>query len=146
MKCKIALGQEQLTCKNCCYFCDHKDGCEDICDEYENKECDEMIQDDYSPLQIIQKAVPEALQAVCQITLQKKKLDEQEAIMKEKIKEAMERNGIKSFETPEVKFTLILPSTRTTIDSAKLKKKYPDIAEECSKTSNVKSGVRISVK
>ena len=40
----------------------------------------------------------------------------------------------------------VAPTTRTTIDSKKLKADHPDIAEAYSKTSNVSASVRITVK
>ena len=66
--------------------------------------------------------------------------------MKSKLLEAMEKNGIKLFENDKVKFMYIAPTTRTSIDSAKLKKELPDVAEKYSKTSNVSASVRITVK
>ena len=67
-------------------------------------------------------------------------------VMKQKLQEAMETYGVKSFETPEVKFMYVAPTTRTTIDSKKLKADHPDIAKAYSKTSNVSASVRITVK
>jgi hypothetical protein len=144
MKCKITM-EENRECQNCCFFCDKKDKdtCEDVCGEMEEK-CEEQIEE--TDLQVIQSAVPDVLKAITDITVQKKKLDEQEKVMKKKLQEAMETYGVKSFETPEVKFLYVAPTTRTTIDSKKLKADHPDIAELYSKTSNVSASVRITVK
>lgn len=142
MKCKITM-EENRECQNCCFFCDKKDTCEDVCGEMEEK-CEEQIEK--TDLQVIQSAVPDVLKAITDITVQKKKLDEQEKVMKKKLQEAMETYGVKSFETPEVKFLYVAPTTRTTIDSKKLKADHPDIAEAYSKTSNVSASVRITVK
>lgn len=70
--------------------------------------------------------------------------------LKAKIKTAMEENGIdKGFnvETEEgsLKVTYRKPTTRTTLDSKKIKEELPDIYEEYSKTSNVSSSISISV-
>ena len=108
------------------------------------EKCEEQIEE--TDLQVIQSAVPDVLKAITDITVQKKKLDEQEKVMKKKLQEAMETYGVKSFETPEVKFLYVAPTTRTTIDSKKLKADHPDIAEAYSKTSNVSASVRITVK
>lgn len=143
MKCKVAT-EDNAKCNDCCFFCDKKDSCEDVCQEIEEK-CEEQFKEE-TDLQIIQSAVPDVLKAITDITVQKKKLEEQEKLMKKKLQEAMEQYGVKSFETPEVKFMYVASTTRTSIDSAKLKKNYPDIAEECSKTSNVSASVRITVK
>jgi hypothetical protein len=40
----------------------------------------------------------------------------------------------------------VAPTTKTTIDSTKLKKEHPDIAEQYTKVSNVSASVRITVK
>lgn len=97
-------------------------------------------------LEVMKSAAPEALQAIVMISIQKKKLEEREKLAKQKLLEAMEKYGVKSFETPEVKFLYVAPTTRTTINSKELKEKYPDIANECAKTSEVGASVRITVK
>lgn len=142
MKCKITM-EENRECQNCCFFYDKKDACEDACGEIEEK-CEEQVEE--TDLQVIQSAVPDVLKAITDITVQKKKLDEQEKVMKQKLQETMETYGVKSFETPEVKFMYVAPTTRTTIDSKKLKADHPDIAEAYSKTSKVSASVRITVK
>lgn len=78
---------------------------------------------------------------------QKIEFELQEKKLKEELLQAMEKYNITSWETPEkdVVITYKKATTRTTIDSTRLKKELPDIAEEYSKTSNVKSSVAISV-
>ena len=66
--------------------------------------------------------------------------------LREKLKAAMEQFGVKSFDNDLVKVTNIAASTTTRIDSAALKKKYPAIAEECSKVSNTSAYIKIEVK
>lgn len=44
-----------------------------------------------------------------------------------------------------LKFTYVSPSTRTTVDSKKLKEEYPEIYKKVIKTSDVKSSIRTSV-
>ena len=58
----------------------------------------------------------------------------------------MEKYGVKKFETDEVTFTYVAPTTRNTIDSKALKAEQPDIAALYTKTSNVKASVKITVK
>jgi len=70
--------------------------------------------------------------------------------LKAKIKTAMEENGIDkgfSIETEEgsLKVSYRKPTTRTTLDSKKLKEELPDIYEEYSKTSEVSSSISIKV-
>ena len=143
-KCKIAIDNN-ADCQNCCLFCDKKETCEDACGETYIEDCEEQVEEE-TDLQVMESAVPEAIKIITQITVQKKKLDEQEKIMKKKLQEAMEKYGIKKFENDKVAFTYVPETTRTSIDSDKLKKEHPDIAKECSKTSKVSASVRIKVK
>ena len=142
VKCKIAI-ESHAKCQNCCFFCDKKYTCADACDEMEEK-CEEQVEE--TDLQVIQSAVPDVLKSITDIVVQKKKLEEQEKLMKKKLLQAMEQHGVKSFENAKVKFMYVAPTTRTTIDSKKLKADHPDIAEAYSKTSNVSASVRITVK
>ena len=86
------------------------------------------------------------MQSIANIASQKKALEEQDKSMREQLEAAMEQHGVKSFENDIIKITYVEPTTRTSVDSAKLKKKYPSVFEECSKTSEVKGSVRITVK
>lgn len=127
MKCKVAIDDKN-ECTNCCYFCDKKDTCNDVCQDIA-KVCEEQVEE--TDLQVIESTVPDVLKAITDITVQKKKLEE---------------HGVKSFENAKVKFMYVAPTTRTTIDSKKLKADHPDIVEAYSKTSNVSASVRITVK
>lgn len=145
MKCKLAMEDTPACGKDiCCFHCPDKDTCDDACHD-DHIACGEFIQEE-TELQVMQSAVPEAIRIITDITIQKQKLDEQEKLMRKKLLEAMETFGVKKFENERIAFTYVAPTTRTTIDSTKLKKKYPDIAEECSKVSNVSASVKISVK
>ena len=151
MNCKYAMKQIPRCGKNiCCHHCSDKEVCEDVCSDaldtfVDITECSGYVQEE-TELQVMQSAVPEAIKIITEINIQKKKLDEQEKLMRAKLLEAMETFGVKKFENAQVAFTYVAPTTKTSIDSAKLKKKYPDIAEECSKVSNVSASVRITVK
>lgn len=142
MKCKVAIDDKN-KCTNCCYFCDKKDTCNDVCQDIA-KVCEEQVEE--TDLQVIESTVPDVLKAITDITVQKKKLEEQKKLMKQKLLQAMEEHGVKSFENAKVKFMYVAPTTRTTIDSKKLKADHPDIVEAYSKTSNVSASVRITVK
>lgn len=85
-------------------------------------------------------------QKIREIVNAKKALEEQEKALKDKLREAMEKYGIKAVDSDVVKVTYIAPSTATTIDSAKLKKLYPQIAETCSKQTARSAYVKIEVK
>ena len=149
MNCKYAMRQSPRCGNNiCCFHCPEKGTCDDVCADAldtDVKECSGYVQEE-TELQVMQSAVPEAIRIITEINIQKKNLDEQEKLMRQKLLEAMEAFNVKKFENAQVAFTYVAPTTRTSIDSAKLKKKYPDIAEECSKVSNVSASVRITVK
>lgn len=66
--------------------------------------------------------------------------------LKEDLLKAMEKHGVKKWDNEVMTITYTAPTTRTSIDSAKLKKDMPEIAEKYSKTSNVKSSIRIKLK
>ena len=146
MKCQIAVNETPPTCGSvtCCFYCTKKDTCMEACQD-DPKECGECTNDE-TELQVMQSAVPEAIRIITEISIQKQKLEEQEKLMRKKLIEAMETFGVKKFENAQVAFTYVAPTTRTSIDSTKLKKKYPAIAEECSKVSNVSASVKITVK
>ena len=60
--------------------------------------------------------------------------------------ESMEEKGITGYDNDYLSITYVAPYTKTTVDSKLLKEKYKDIFNECSKTSEVKSSIRIKVK
>lgn len=87
-----------------------------------------------------------------QLFIQKKKeLDELEKNIKqfrEKMCELFEEQHLTNWESPSgtIKVSYIAPTTTITIDSAKLKSNYPEIYEECKKTTNKKSYVKVIIK
>lgn len=147
-KCADMLAQKNAECVFCCYDCDKYNSCAmpNKC-EFPEPQCVCVIEEsEMTDLQVMQNTLPDVIQSITEIARQKKALDEKEKVMKESLREAMERTGIKKFESPDLKFVYVAPTTRTSIDSAKLKKKYPEIAEECSKTSEVSASVRVTLK
>ena len=77
---------------------------------------------------------------------QKKAAEAQAVELRAAIMRSMEENGLTSFETDRVKLTYVAPTTRTAIDSTRLKKEMPEIAEQYSKTTFVKESLRITIK
>ena len=73
-------------------------------------------------------------------------IEEQEKTMKAALYDAMVKFGIKKFESDILNLTLVDPTTSTSIDAAKLKKKYPAIAAECSKSSAKAGYVKITLR
>lgn len=76
----------------------------------------------------------------------KKEAEDKASEMREAIINAMEANGLKSFENDRIKLTYTAPSERVSIDSTRLKKEKPEIFAEYQKISKVKAGLRITLK
>lgn len=146
-----------IRCKNecplnkfegCCFDCDLKENCEEAC-QLNPSECgDSIIQDaeEETRLQVFKRGQMVVLKQIADIITTKKKLEEQEKELKEKLKEAMEKCNIKKFESNILNITYVAESTKSSIDGAKLKKKYPEIAAECSKTFKTSAYVKVTVK
>ena len=130
----------------CCGICGDREGCANACGyhvEWESCEHHEVITDE---LIQFQSAAPEAIQQITQLVIMKKQLEDQEKQLKYELTKAMEAYGIKSFENEHIKMVYVAPTTRSTIDSTRLKKDHPDLAKEYTKTSDVSASVRITVK
>lgn len=80
------------------------------------------------------------------LEIQAAKIEEVKKKLKEDLLKAMEKHGVKKWDNEVMTITYTAPTTRTSIDSAKLKKDLPDVFNEYSKTSNVKSSIRIKLK
>lgn len=76
----------------------------------------------------------------------KKLLEEQENELKEFLISKMEETGVKQIDNDYFKITYVASSTRESVDTSKLKKEMPEIAEKYLKTSAVKASVRITLK
>lgn len=63
-----------------------------------------------------------------------------------KLYDSLSRAKVKSIDRGAYKVTLVSPSLRESIDSARLKKEMPEVAEKYMKTSEVKGGVRVTIK
>lgn len=130
----------------CCATCGDREECANVCGycgewkscEYREDVTDEMTQ--------FTNATPEAVRQITNLVVMKKQLEDQEKQLKEELTKAMEAYGVKSFENDQIKLVYVAPTTRSTIDSTKLKKDHPDLAQQYTKTSNVSASVRITVK
>ena len=145
-----------IKCKNdcptgkgwgCCFECELKAACEEAC-ELIPSECGDSIMEESGEagLEVFQQGQVAVIQKIADIVTAKKALEEQEADLKAKLKDAMEKCNIKKFESDILNITYVAETTSTSIDSTKLKKKYPAIAEECSKTSKKSAYVKVTVK
>ena len=75
-----------------------------------------------------------------------KKLEAKAKEIKEQVLKAMEENGVTKFENDKVRITYVAPVSKVSVDTKALKEKYPEIAEELTKTTEQKASVRITVK
>lgn len=143
IKCKQA---ENSVCGKvcCCLDCEEKETCKDVCTQL-SADCKDAFTDE-TALVALQTEAAAIIKGIANLTLQKKQIEEQEKEMRVQLMAAMEKYGVKSFENEDVKFTYVAATTRTTIDSTKLKKDLPDVAAKYSKTSNVSASVKITVK
>lgn len=128
----------------CCFYCEDKDTCETICGEY-REDCDAAYEDSEA-LVLFNNAAMTIMQNVASLAKQKKELEEQDKVMREELTSLMDQYGIKNVDNDFVKITYKAASTRTSVDSTKLKKEQPDIYNKYLKTSNVKASVVITPK
>ena len=148
--CKVA---SESSCGKdcCCYDCTDVKTCKIKCPIYEELgknvliECGELerIETEVVPLD---KKVPQAIKAMTELLTQQKELEQKVYDMREVIKAAMEQCGVKSFENENIRITYVAPTERKSIDSTRLKKEHPEIAEAYQKISQVKASVKIEVK
>lgn len=87
----------------------------------------------------------EIVNKIIEFNKAKKEMEYQEKLLKDGLMEAMNNLGIKRFIINGLSATIKDGSTRTTIDSKRLKEECPDIYEAYSKTSEVKSSITLSV-
>lgn len=140
------------TYNHCCVSCIEKNTCKTVCelvnpDDTEitiKGECDHA--DEPKEIISLEKHYPTLVEAITDLSVRKKAIEDEEKQMKEMLITAMEACHLKSWDNNLIKITYVAPTTRTTIDSTRLKEEHPDIAEEYSKTSSVSASVRIKVK
>lgn len=145
IKCKNPCPDEEYHFDGCCYSCIYKDACGSVCAE-DPANCENAVMDETDALATFQKSQIATLSAVADLISRKKTLEEQEAGLKKALYEAMEKYGIKKFESDVLNLTFVEPTTAVSVDTAKLKRKYPDIAAECSRTSKKAGYVKITLK
>lgn len=130
---KMRIKCKQAGCpfeyEHCCVECDELEHCESSCN-LKPDSCKNSEMNGETSLQVFKNANVEVINAIAQISVAKKQIEEQEKTMKEKLLAAMESYGVTKFENDAIKITYFAPSTTTSIDSTKLKKEKPDIAKK----------------
>ena len=143
-----------IQCKNacplgkfagCCSCCPENQACQSACEEIPAT-CADATFDEESGLATFQKSQLATLEKIAALVNQKKVLEDQEKTLKAALFTAMEKFGIKKFETEILTLTYVPATVAHGIDSAKLKKKYPDAAADCAKDTPRAGYVKITLK
>lgn len=143
-----------IQCKNacplgkfagCCSCCPENQACQSACEEIPAT-CADATFDEESGLATFQKSQLATLEKIAALVNQKKVLEDQEKTLKAALFTAMEKFGIKKFETEILNLTYVPATVAHGIDSAKLKKKYPDAAADCAKDTPKAGYVKITLK
>ncbi|MGF3114756.1 hypothetical protein ACQV2R_05180 [Facklamia sp. P12937] len=71
---------------------------------------------------------------------------ERQALLRADLVDIMEDYNVKKWENEYFNITYVEPTMRESIDSSRLKKELPDVAEKYKKTSYVKASVRVKIK
>lgn len=98
---------------------------------------------------LIESRMPSTLvdveEEIIAIEQKQKEMEERKNDLRAGLLALMEQSGVKKWQSDRLIITRKEASTRASVDSAKLKKKYPDIYDECVKVSEVKASVTIKV-
>jgi DNA repair exonuclease SbcCD ATPase subunit len=148
MKCKNECPNETINFNGCCVICPDRASCEDACGK-DPVNCGDSIPDadnEETALAAFQEQQITLLDSIAALVQKKKDLDEQEAELKVQLQTAMEAYGIKKFTSDILNITYVAATNAESVDSKKLKAKYPDVAAECVKISNRKAYIKVELK
>lgn len=81
---------------------------------------------------------------ILDLLAKKKEIEEQVKTFSERMKGEMERAGVKTWETDNMRLTYIDPTTKETFDSKRFKEEHPETYKEYTKTTKVKPSIRIT--
>lgn len=88
----------------------------------------------------------EAEQIIIKAKEEQKRAEETQKEVYNAILKAMEEQGVKTYETDTMKITYVAPTTRVTLDTARLKKENPLVAKAYEKETETKASLRITLK
>lgn len=94
----------------------------------------------------IAKVEAEVMKATTTLQTKLKTLREQDVAVRAAIKEAMEKNNVKKFESDNLTITYIAPGVRKGLDATKLKFEAPGIYDKYVKETPVAASIRIKIK
>jgi hypothetical protein len=148
IKCINECENEAIKFEGCCRVCPDRDSCEVACG-LDPAMCGDSIPDadnEETALAVFQEQQLTVLNSIADLIQAKKDLEAKEADLKVKLQDAMEAYGIKKFTSDILDITYVAASKAESIDSTKLKAKYPHIAAECVKVSNRKAYIKVTMK
>ena len=87
----------------------------------------------------------DVVQEVIRIERELKELKDKQTELRDGLLKQMQDHNIKSFKTDGLSLTRKLATTKTSLDSKMLQEKYPEIYNECLKTSEVKESLLIKI-
>lgn len=141
------------------FYCFHlKDGKINIVEipKINDKEIERMLKAEYGgkiyqrPRLVVSKNLKsqflKAETTLAEIEKQRVEAEKVAKELREKIKALFEKQGIKSWETDNIKVSYVEPMDKMILDSKKVKEIYPNVFAECLKLSKVESQIRIKLK
>lgn len=100
-------------------------------------------------IELIEEAMPanlkDAEDEIIKIETQLKQMEERKKELKEGLYDLMVQHNVKKWQSKRLQIVRKLESTRESIDTAKVKKQYPEVYAECLKTSKVKGSITINI-
>lgn len=87
----------------------------------------------------------EIVNKIIEFNKAKKEMEYQEQLLKDGLMEAMNKVGITKFIINGLSATIKSGTTRTSVDSKRLKEECPEIYEAYSKTSEVKPSITLTI-
>lgn len=134
--------------RTCCFYCSKQDSCPEAC-KAEPEHCgvaEEVEENHDTQMVLLMNQYMDTFKAVADMERVKADIEAKEKAMKETLKAAMEKYGVKALDVGFMKIAYVEPTVTHGIDSTKLKKKYPAIAAECSKESPKAGYIKITMK
>lgn len=100
-------------------------------------------------IELIEEALPvhlkDAEDMIINVETTLKELEKKRDELKNRMYTLMVKHNVKKWQSERLQLVRKLDGTRETLDSAKVKKNYPEIYEECKKVSAVKGSLTIKV-
>lgn len=100
-------------------------------------------------IESIEEALPATLKdaedEIIKIETKLKQMEERKKELKEGLYELMVQHNVKKWQSEKLQIIRKLESTRESVDTAKVKKQYPEVYADCLKVSKVKGSITINV-